>query len=289
MHYEGHIIRPPSEANSILLQATVGCSHNKCTFCGAYKGERFKIKPDEIIDADIAFAAKYCRNQKRLFICDGDGLIIPQRRLAAILAKIKTQLPWVTRVGIYANSKSIAMKTAEELSALADLGLGIVYMGLETGDDETLKKINKGARADRMITVGRKVRQAGIKLSLTVLLGVAGRERSEIHARETGRVLTAIDPEFVGALSLMLIPETRLYDDYQNGRFELISPREMLQELGNMLAHTHMSRGLFHANHASNYLPIRARMPADKEKTLQLINRALDGDVQLKPEYLRAL
>ena len=289
MHYEGHIIRPPSEANSILLQATVGCSHNKCTFCGAYKGERFKIKPDEIIDADIAFAAKYCRNQKRLFICDGDGLIIPQRRLAAILAKIKTQLPWVTRVGIYANSKSIAMKTAEELSALADLGLGIVYMGLETGDDETLKKINKGARADRMIAVGRKVRQAGIKLSLTVLLGVAGRERSEIHARETGRVLTAIDPEFVGALSLMLIPETRLYDDYQNGRFELISPREMLQELGNMLAHTHMSRGLFHANHASNYLPIRARMPADKEKTLQLINRALDGDVQLKPEYLRAL
>ncbi len=289
MHYEGHIIRPPSEANSILLQATVGCSHNKCTFCGAYKGERFKIKPDEIIDADIAFAARYCRNQKRLFICDGDGLIIPQRRLAAILAKIKTQLPWVTRVGIYANSKSIAMKTAEELSALADLGLGIVYMGLETGDDETLKKINKGARADRMIAVGRKVRQAGIKLSLTVLLGVAGRERSEIHARETGRVLTAIDPEFVGALSLMLIPETRLYDDYQNGRFELISPREMLQELGNMLAHTHMSRGLFHANHASNYLPIRARMPADKEKTLQLINRALDGDVQLKPEYLRAL
>ncbi len=289
MHYEGHIIRPPSEANSILLQATVGCSHNKCTFCGAYKGERFKIKSDDIIDADIAFAAQNCRRQKRLFICDGDGLIIPQRRLTAILKKIRTQLPWVDRVGVYANTKSIAMKTAEELAVLRDLGLGIAYMGLESGDSETLKKISKGSNADGMIAAGRKVRQAGIKLSLTVLLGVAGRERSAVHARKTGQVLTAIDPEFVGALSLMLIPGTPLHTDCQNGRFELIDPREMLVELGTMLAHTHMTAGLFHANHASNYLPIRARMPADKEKTLQLINRALAGDVQLKPEYLRAL
>ncbi len=289
MHYEGNIIRPPSEANSILLQATVGCSHNKCTFCGAYKGERFKIKPDAVIDADIAFAAQYGRQQKRLFICDGDGLIIPQQRLVALLEKIKTRLPWITRVGIYANTKSIDMKSPQELKTLADLGLGIVYMGLESGDDATLKKINKGANAARMIAAGRKVRQAGIKLSLTVLLGVAGRERSEIHARETGRVLTAIDPEFVGALSLMLIPGTPLHDDFENERFELIEPQEMLRELGTMLAHTHMSRGLFHANHASNYLPIRARMPADKEKTLQLIRRALGGGVQLKPEYLRAL
>ncbi len=289
MHYEGNIIRPPSEANSILLQATVGCSHNKCTFCGAYKGERFKIKSDDIIDADIAFAAQNCRRQKRLFICDGDGLIIPQRRLTAILKKIRTQLPWVDRVGVYANTKSIAMKTAEELAVLRDLGLGIAYMGLESGDSETLKKISKGSNADRMIAAGRKVRQAGIKLSLTVLLGVAGRERSAVHARKTGQVLTAIDPEFVGALSLMLIPGTPLHTDCQNGRFEPIDPREMLVELGTMLAHTHMTAGLFHANHASNYLPIRARMPADKEKTLQLINRALAGDVQLKPEYLRAL
>ncbi len=289
MHYEGHIIRPPSEANSILLQATVGCSHNKCTFCGAYKGERFKIKPDAVIDADIAFAAQYGRQQKRLFICDGDGLIIPQQRLVALLEKIKTRLPWITRVGIYANTKSIDMKSPQELKTLADLGLGIVYMGLESGDDATLKKINKGANAARMIAAGRKVRQAGIKLSLTVLLGVAGRERSDVHARETGRVLTAIDPEFVGALSLMLIPGTPMHDDFEDERFELIEPQEMLRELETMLAHTHMSRGLFHANHASNYLPIRARMPADKEKTLQLIRRALGGGVQLKPEYLRAL
>ena len=289
MHYEGNMIRPPSEANSILLQATVGCSHNKCTFCGTYRGGRFKIKPDEILDADIAFAARYCRNQKRLFICDGDALIIPQDRLAALLEKIKAHLPWVTRVGLYANTKSIAMKSPEELADLRRLGLGIVYMGLESGDNETLKRIRKGADADRMIAAGRQVRQAGIKLSLTVLLGVAGRERSAIHARETGRVLSAIDPEYVGALSLMLIPGTPLHTDFEQGFFELIEPREMLMELGIMLAHAHMTHGLFHANHASNYLPIRARMPADQEKTLQLINRALKGGVQLKPEYLRAL
>ena len=289
MHYEGNIIRPPSEANSILLQATVGCSHNKCTFCGAYKGERFKIKPDSIIDADIAFAARHCRRQKRLFICDGDGLIIPQRRLTAILEKIRAQLPWVSRVGIYANTKSIALKSAAELALLRQLGLGIVYMGLESGDNPTLQKVCKGGDAARMIAAGRKVRQAGIKLSLTVLLGIAGRERSDIHARETGRVLSAIDPEFVGALSLMLMPGTPLHADYQNDRFELIGPREMLLELGTLLAHTHMTGGLFHANHASNYLPIRARMPADKENVLQLINRALEGTIQLKPEYLRAL
>ena len=289
MHYEGNLIRPPSEAGSILLQVTVGCSHNKCTFCGTYRGQRFKIKSDDIIDADIDFAARYCRNQRRLFICDGDGLIIPQRRLKALLEKIKMRLPWVTRVGIYANTKSIAMKSAEELAELQRLGLGIVYMGLESGDDQTLKRIRKGADAARMIMAGRKVRQAGIKLSLTVLLGVAGRERSAIHARETGRVLSAIDPEYVGALSLMLIPGTPLHADFDADRFALIEPREMLMELGIMLAHTHMTNGLFHANHASNYLPIRARLPKDQEKTLELINRALDGEIQLKPEYLRAL
>src|SRR6056297_281909 len=141
MHYEGNIIRPPSEANSILLQVTVGCSHNKCTFCGTYKGERFKIKPDETIMEDIAFAARYCRNQNRLFICDGDALIVPQKRLLKILKEIEKQLPWVKRVATYANTKGIKMKTDEELRKLHDLGLGIAYMGLETGDDVTLKNI----------------------------------------------------------------------------------------------------------------------------------------------------
>jgi radical SAM superfamily enzyme YgiQ (UPF0313 family) len=289
MHYEGMIMRPPSEANSILLQVTVGCSHNKCTFCGAYKGERFKIKSDEIIFEDIAFASQYCGRQRRVFLCDGDALIIPQKRLLAILKQIEKELPWVTRVGVYANTKSIQMKTPEELKELKAHGLGIAYMGLESGDDVTLKQIKKGATAEKMIKMGRKIRETGIKLSITVLLGLAGRDRSMVHAQETGRVLSAIDPEYIGALSLMLVPGTPLYEAYESGSFELLEPDEMLMELRCMIEHTHVSKGLFHANHASNYLPIKARMPKDKERTLLQIDQALSGKIALKPEWMRAL
>ena len=289
MHYEGNIIRPPSEANSILLQVTVGCSRNKCTFCGTYMGERFRIKPDSIIMEDIEFAAQYARRQRRVFLCDGDALIIPQKRLLKILRAIEERLPWVTRVGAYGNAKSLDLKTPEQLAELKSHGLGITYMGLETGDDVTLKRINKGAGSEHMIAMGRKAKEAGLKLSITVLLGIAGRDRSQIHAEETGRVLTAIDPDYVGALSLMLIPGTPLFDDYQAAKFELIEPDEMLAELRTMIAATNLTRGLFHANHASNYLPIKARMPKDKETTLNLIDQALAGKIALKPEYLRAL
>lgn len=288
MHYEGNIIRPPSEANSILLQITIGCSRNKCTFCGAYKGERFRIKPDSIIMDDIAFAANFCGRQRRVFLCDGDALIIPQKRLLNILLEIEKRLPRVTRVGIYANAKNLKMKTLDELKTLKAHGLGIVYLGLETGDDVTLKKINKGATSETMILMGKKAKAAGIKLSITVLLGIAGKTRSKIHARETGRVLSAIDPEYIGALSLMLIPGTPLYQDYASGDFTLLEPDEMLHELKNMIAATKLSKGLFHANHASNYLPIKARLPKDKEATLNLIDEALAGKITLKPEYLRA-
>lgn len=289
MHYEGMIIRPPSEADSILLQVTVGCSHNKCTFCGTYKGERFKIKSDEIIMEDIGFAARHCKNQDRVFICDGDALIVPQKKLLKYLQEIENQLPWVKRVGLYANSKGISMKTPEELQQLREHGLKIAYMGLESGDDITLKAVNKGAGSEKMIKMGQKVKEAGIKLSVTVLLGLAGRKRSQEHARETGRVLTAMDPDYVGALSLMLIPGTPLHQDYEAGRFELPGATEMLSELRTMLAATDLSDGLFHANHASNYLPIRAKLPRDKEKTLRLIDDALAGRIALRPEFLRAL
>ena len=289
MHYEGNIIRPPSEADSILLQVTVGCSHNKCTFCGAYKGERFKIKPDEIIMADIAFAARYARRQRRVFLCDGDALIVPQKRLVAILEAIRRQLPWIERVGVYANTKGLAMKSAAELAELNSLGLGIAYMGLESGDDQTLQAVHKGADSQRMIVMGRKARAAGIKLSVTALLGLAGVERSTVHAEATGRVLSAIDPEYVGALSLMLIPGTPLHEDYRQGRFVVPEPMGLLAELRTMIAGTHLSKGLFHANHASNYLPIRARLPEDRDRTLALIDAALAGRVALKPEFLRAL
>ncbi|HKL81388.1 MAG TPA: radical SAM protein [Desulfobacter sp.] len=289
MHYEGMVIRPPSEANSILLQVTLGCSHNKCTFCGTYRGKRFNIKEDDVIFEDIEFAGKHCRRQNRLFLCDGDALVIPMRRLVPILERIRDRLPWVERVGVYANTKSIKMKTDEELAQLRKLGLKIAYMGLESGDDKVLEAIRKGADADKMITMGKKLKKAGIKVSVTVLLGLGGRKGSLDHARETGRVLTAMDPDFVGALSLMLIPGTELHDQHEKGEFQLPGPEEMLTELGAMIAATNLTDGLFHANHASNYVPIRAHLPQDKEKTLELISQALDGKIPLKPEYMRAL
>lgn len=289
MHYEGMIIRPPSEANSILLQVTLGCSHNKCTFCPTFRQKRFNIKKDEIIFKDIEFARTNCRRQNRVFLCDGDVMIIPQKRLVPILKRIKERLPWVERVGLYANTKGIGMKTDDQLEELKALGVDIAYMGLESGDDTVLKDVCKGANAEKMIKMGRRVKAAGIKLSVTVLVGLGGRERSMIHARETGRVLSAMDPDFIGALSLMLVPGTELNDQYEKGDFVLINPEEMLAELGQMIAATHLTDGLFHANHASNYLPIRARLPREKEKTLELISQALKGNIKLKPESMRAL
>ncbi|VEN72521.1 Radical SAM protein [Candidatus Desulfarcum epimagneticum] len=289
MHYEGNIIRPPSEANSILLQATVGCSRNKCTFCGTYGGERFKIKDDSTIMADIEFAAENCRRQRRVFICDGDALIIPQKRLLAILKQIERRLPWVTRIGAYANAKSLDLKSDGELKELRAHGLGILYMGLESGDDVTLKNIKKGADGDAMVRMGQKAKKAGFKLSVTVLLGIAGKKRSKIHAEKTGEVLSRMDPDYVGALTLMLIPGTPLDDDFKAGKFELPDAFEMLSELRVMLAHTHLTRGLFHANHASNYLPIRARLPKEQKKTLALIDQALAGKIELRPEQYRGL
>ena len=289
MHYQGNIFRPPSEANSILLQVSTGCSHNKCSFCGMYKESRFSIKSDDIIMADIEFAAQHCRGQRRLFLCDGDSLIIPQKRLVPILQAIRTKLPWVERVGTYANTKSIAMKSLDELRELQSLGLTIAYMGLESGDDLILEKINKGSDRQTMIEMGKKIRSAGIKLSITVILGIGGPERSHVHASQSGAALSEIDPEFVGALSLMLTPETPLYEQWQQGRFILPGPQEMLAELRTMLEHTELSDGYFHANHASNYLPIKARLPQEKKATLELIDRALNGEIGLKPEYMRGL
>jgi radical SAM superfamily enzyme YgiQ (UPF0313 family) len=289
MDYQGNIFRPPSEASSILLQVTTGCSHNKCTFCGMYKNSRFSVKDEQTVLADIEFAARHCRRQNRLFLCDGDALVLPQKRLLTILSAIRTRLPWVNRVGTYANARNIRQKNPEELRELCEQGLGISYLGLESGDDSTLEKINKGADSAEIIAMGKKLRAAGIKLSVTVLLGIAGRENSQQHALATGRALTAIDPEYVGALSLMLSPGTPLYSAAQRDEFYLPGADEMLAELATMFAHTELSDGYFHANHASNYLPIKARLPGDREAVLALIAKARQGMVGIKPEYLRGL
>ncbi|MBW1723474.1 MAG: B12-binding domain-containing radical SAM protein, partial [Deltaproteobacteria bacterium] len=287
--YEGNCIRPPSEAYSILLQVTVGCSHNKCIFCGTYKDKRFRIKDNETILKDILFASKYMRRQDRVFLMDGDALIIPQKRLLWILDRINEHLPWVRRVGAYANVKGIKMKTPEELKELKARGLGILYLGVETGDDELRKRIRKGSSAQTCIEMGRKVKEAGMKLSVTVLLGIGGREGSLKHARATGELLSAMDPDYVGALTVMLYPGTQLYDEFRRGEFILPDERELLLELREMIAHTNLTRGLFFSNHASNYLPVKAMLPGGKQEALDLIDRALRGEIGLRPEWMRAL
>lgn len=289
MHYEGMIIRPPSEAFSILLQVTLGCSHNKCAFCGTYKDTLFTIKDEETIRQDIMFAARYMKRQDRVFLMDGDALIIPQKRLMWILELIEEHLPWVKRVGAYANRKSISMKTSDELKELKAHGLGILYLGVESGDDVTLKHIRKGSTAEQLIEQGRRVKEAGIKLSVTVLLGVGGKERSLIHAKATGELLSKMDPDYVGALTLMIVPGTPLHDEYEKGQFEIPDTRGFLLELREMIANTNLTSGLFFSNHASNYLPIKARLPKQKQEALDLIDTALRGDIGLKPEWMRAL
>ena len=289
MHYEGNCIRPPSEAYSILLQVTVGCSHNKCTFCGTYKDKRFQIKDDRIILSDILFASKYMKRQDRVFLMDGDALIIPQKRLMWILDRINEHIPWVRRVGAYANTKSIEMKSPEQLMELRKNGLGILYLGVESGDAETREKIHKGATAEKLINMGRKVMEADIKLSVTVLLGIAGRQRSLEHARATGDLLSAMDPHYVGALTVMLIPGTPLYEELRRGEFQLPDERGLLLELREMIEHTRLTRGLFFSNHASNYLPVKARLPRGKQQALDQIDSALKGEIGLREEWMRAL
>jgi radical SAM superfamily enzyme YgiQ (UPF0313 family) len=290
MKYEGMIIRPPSEAYSLLLQVTVGCSHNKCTFCPTYKGEKFRIKSFAEIEEDILEASDY-RSVEKIFLCDGDALIIPQPRLVEILVSIHKYIRSMKRVGCYANAKSILRKTPEDLVQLRKLGLKIVYLGVETGNEDLLKKINKGATYAQIAEAGRRIKNAGINLSVTVLLGIGGIEKSVAHAFDTAKILTEIDPDYVGALTVMVVPGTPLHEDYISGRFVLPDTFGFLRELEIMIAHSDFTNCFFTSNHASNYLSIRARIPEEKEKTVRMIHHVIQsGDSrQLRPEYLRGL
>jgi len=290
MKYEGIIIRPPSEAESLILQITVGCSHNRCTFCPTYKAKRFRIKTFEEIKDAIDEAAQCGWAIERVFLADGDALIVPQPRLMEIMSYLKEKLPRLRRVGMYANAKGILKKTQDELRELKEAGLGIIYLGVESGDQEVLERVKKGTTYEKLLQAGRMVKEAGIKLSVTVLLGIGGRERSREHAVATGRILTEMDPNYVGALSVMIVPGTPLYEEQAQGRFVLPGPFEMIEELRTMLTQTDM-HGLFFSNHASNYLALKVRMPKDKGDALRLIDEVLAkrDPALLRPDFIRAL
>ena len=291
MKYEGMIFRPPSEAGSLILQVTVGCSYNRCTFCGAYQGKIFRVKSFEEVKEDIDEANAYESRIQRVFLADGNALTIPQKDLIRILNYLKAKLRKLERVGIYANARDILQKEVEELKALKGAGLGIIYLGLESGNREVLKRIKKNATVDQLIRAGRRVKESGILLSVTVILGIGGIEGSQAHAEDTGKVLSEMDPDFVGALSLMIVPGTPMEKEIETGRLILPSPFGLIQELETMIEHCQFTRCFFASNHASNYLPLRIRMPEEKEDALHRIREVLrrrDPEL-LRPEYLRAL
>ena len=291
MKYEGMIYRPPSEADSLILQVTVGCSYNRCTFCSAYQGKSFRVKRFEEVKEDIDEVSSYGAHIPRVFLADGDALIIPQKGLVHILQYLRTKVKGLERVGIYANARDILKKGVEELKELKDLGVGIIYLGLESGNPEVLKRIKKNSTVELMIRAAKRVKESGIVLSVTVLLGIGGVELSQVHAEDTGKVLSEMDPDFVGALSLIVVPGTPIEKEIRTGNLVLPTPFGLIQELETMITNCQLSHCFFASNHASNYLALRIRMPEEKEDALRRIREVLQrkDPALLRPEYLRAL
>jgi radical SAM superfamily enzyme YgiQ (UPF0313 family) len=291
LRYEEPVFRPPSESTSLILQLTVGCSWNLCTYCGMYRGKDYRVRPVVELSSEIRAIAPVARRVRRVFLADGDALAAPMETLQAVLTEIRESMPWVQRVGIYGDSRSILAKGVVGLEKLRGLGMGIVYFGAESGDQATLKAVRKGASIERQTAACRVVREAGLKLSLMVLLGLAGRDGSERHGRATGRFLVDAAPTFGAALTVTPVPGTEMHDAIQSGAFELPDRWGMLQELRWMLEEMEAYRGLFHANHASNYLPLKLRLPRDRTAALELLASVIAqrDPSRLTPEWARGL
>jgi len=291
MRYEGMVIRPPSEADSYILQVTYGCSHNRCTFCGTYRDKPFRARPIQEVLEDIALAQSQVPDTRRVFLADGNALVLGTQRLITILDALASAFPLLRRVGIYANARDILGKTDAELAELQQRKLEIVYLGLESGSDEVLRRVHKGITAAEMVEAVQKLRRATIRTSVIALLGLGGKELSGEHAQQTGRVVSAMNPEYLSMLTLMLIPGTELHRQWQDGTFELPEPPELLGELRQVIAATDgLTRCVFRTNHASNYLPLAGTLSRDKARLLAALDEAVSrGPSALRPEVWRAL
>jgi len=283
------VYRPPSEAASLIFQVTLGCSHNACSFCVSYKGKRFRIKTWEEIEADIDAAKVYYHNITRVFLADGNAMVAETGLLLKVLEKLYRDFPYLERVGIYARASDILSKKPEDLRKLCEAGLNLAYLGLESGSDRILKMIHKGSTAAEIIDGGRKAMEAGLPLSVTVIIGVGGPELSEEHAIATAAAASAINPAYLSALT-MLIPENSFMDrKVKKGEFKLLTPEQTLYELKIMLENVSLTNCVFRSNHASNYLPLKGVLNQDREKLLALIQKGLANPHILRPEFLRAL
>lgn len=291
MRYEGRIFRPPSEHDAWILQATIGCSHNLCTYCDMYRDKQFRVRALDESLADVASAAQVAGGRvRKVFVADGDALVMPaDTHWLPLLGAIRAGFPRLDRVSCYATAGNILEKSADELRALREAGLTRLYIGPESGDALTLKRLVKGATFDEHVAAAQAAHAAGMELSVIVLLGAGGVERSVEHAQATARLVTAMDPEFLGALTLTVVPGTPLERMADKGRFELPDVIGLLRELRILVDEARPTDTLFRTNHASNYLPIGGRLPRDRERILEVIDAALDGRIPLKPEWMRGL
>jgi radical SAM superfamily enzyme YgiQ (UPF0313 family) len=285
------VIRPPSEADSFILQVTYGCSHNRCTFCGTYFDKPFRVRPIEEVLEDIAMAQSQLLDTRRVFLADGNALVLDTERLVAILDALSSGFPRLRRIGIYANARDILGKMDADLAIFQQRKLEIVYLGLESGSDEVLRRTHKGITAAEMVEAVHKVTRAGMRASVIAILGLGGTELSVQHAEETGRVVSAMDPQYFSMLTLMLVPGTELHRQWRSGTFELPEPADLLHELRQVLVHLDgLSRCVFRTNHASNYLPLAGTLSRDKARLLVAIDEALTwGRSALRQEAWRAL
>lgn len=291
MFYEGQIYRPPSEANSLILQITVGCRHNACTFCTMYKDKTFRIKSREEILEIISIAHAQVPHVKRIFLADGDAMVVETPLLIEILDLLYEKFPRLKHVGIYGGPKDILAKSPEELAALKAHGLSILYLGVESGNAGILKSVGKGVTPEQMIAAGQKVRESGIELSCTVIIGLGGKALSHEHAVDTARVVSAIDPLYLGALTLIVEPTAPIYKAIERGTFELLNPMECLIEIRTMVKELNVSHCIFRSNHASNYLPLGATLPDERDQLLKTLDSVIENqsDARLRPEHWRAL
>lgn len=276
MRYEGNVFRPPSEANSLIIQLTIGCARNTCTFCYMYKDKQFRVRKLEEVIEDLQMASQYYPKHfiKRLFLADGDALIVKTEDLLYVINKAKEYFPDIERVSVYAAPKDILTKSLEDLITLRKAGLKMVYVGLESGDDQILKDVKKGVTSDEMIEAGKKVKEAGMELSMMIISGLGGKPRLKEHAINSAKVISAIKPNFLGFLTLRFFSGTELYDDYHSGKFQPISIPEIMEEMTLFLNNVDSEGTVFRANHASNYLVLKGTLNKDKEKLLQTVEEA---------------
>lgn len=292
MRYYGAVIRPPSEASSLIAQVTYGCSNDTCDFCGTYLDKPFGVRPfDEVVDDVIGLPSSVRNRVRRVFLADGDALALSSRKLHDILDLLHRALPDLERVSSYANARNLLAKSVQELAGLRENSLDLLYLGLESGDDQTLADIHKGMTVAEQIEGCRRASEAGIQLSVTAILGLAGIARSREHGKATGEALSAIDPAYIGILTLMVTPGTAMERKVATGEVVLPDSIGMLRELREILANLDVTDCLFRSNHASNYLPVGGRLPQDKQAMLAALDKVLlaPESVQLRAESWRLL